>query len=145
MPCGLLRWEVARITRSTTAPEATTLNHGYIGTEHILAGLIRETGGVAAKALESLGVTLHAVRQQFERVIGLGQQARTGHIGFTPRTMRALDLAREEAQQLGHDYIGTEHVLLGLIREGEGGAARVLADLGADQNRVRQQLIELLR
>src|SRR2546421_6813788 len=124
--------------------EARMLNHGYIGTEHILLGLIHEGGGVAAKALESLGIRLEAVRQQVEEIIGQGQQAPSGHIPFTPRAKKVLELAHREARALGHDYIGTEHILLGLIREGEGVAAQVLVKLGADLSRVRQQVIQLL-
>jgi ClpA/ClpB-like protein len=124
--------------------EARMLNHNYIGTEHLLLGLIREADGVAAKALESLGISLDAVRQQVEEIIGQGQQAPTGHIPFTPRAKKVLELALRESQQLGHNYIGTEHILLGLIREGDGVAAQVLVRLGADLNRVRQQVIQLL-
>ena len=124
--------------------EARRLNHNYIGTEHILLGLIREGDGVAAKALESLGISLDAVRQQVEEIIGQGQQAPSGHIPFTPRAKKVLELSLREAPQLGHNYIGTEHILLGLIREGDGVAAQVLVKLGADLNRVRQQVIQLL-
>ena len=124
--------------------EARMLNHNYIGTEHILLGLIHEGEGVAAKALESLGISLEAVRQQVEEIIGQGQQAPSGHIPFTPRAKKVLELSLREALQLGHNYIGTEHILLGLIREGEGVAAQVLVRLGADLNRVRQQVIQLL-
>ena len=124
--------------------EARMLNHNYIGTEHILLGLIHEGEGVAAKALESLGISLEAVRQQVEEIIGQGQSAPTGHIPFTPRAKKVLELSLREALQLGHNYIGTEHILLGLIREGEGVAAQVLQKLGADLNRVRQQVIQLL-
>jgi ATP-dependent Clp protease ATP-binding subunit ClpA len=124
--------------------EARMLNHNYIGTEHILLGLIHEGEGVAAKALESLGISLEAVRQQVEEVIGQGQHAPSGHIPFTPRAKKVLELTSREASQLGHSYIGTEHILLGLIREGEGVAAQVLVKLGADLNRVRQQVIRLL-
>ncbi|MDQ3990700.1 MAG: AAA family ATPase, partial [Actinomycetota bacterium] len=124
--------------------EARMLNHNYIGTEHILLGLIHEGEGVAAKALESLGVSLDSVRQQVEDIIGQGQSAPTGHIPFTPRAKKVLELSLREALQLGHNYIGTEHILLGLIREGEGVAAQVLQKLGADLNRVRQQVIQLL-
>ncbi|GIF48991.1 ATP-dependent Clp protease ATP-binding subunit ClpC [Asanoa ferruginea] len=120
------------------------LNHNYIGTEHILLGLIHEGEGVAAKALESLGISLEGVRQQVEEIIGQGQQAPSGHIPFTPRAKKVLELSLREALQLGHNYIGTEHILLGLIREGEGVAAQVLVKLGADLNRVRQQVIQLL-
>ena len=124
--------------------EARMLNHNYIGTEHILLGLISEGEGVAAKALESLGIALEGVRQQVEEVIGQGQQAPSGHIPFTPRAKKVLELSLREALQLGHNYIGTEHILLGLIREGEGVAAQVLVKLGADLNRVRQQVLRLL-
>ena len=124
--------------------EAKMLNHNYIGTEHILLGLIHEGEGVAAKALESLDISLEAVREQVQEIIGQGQQAPTGHIPFTPRAKKVLELSLREALQLGHNYIGTEHILLGLIREGEGVAAQVLVKLGADLNRVRQQVIQLL-
>jgi ATP-dependent Clp protease ATP-binding subunit ClpC len=124
--------------------EARMLNHNYIGTEHILLGLIHEGEGVAAKALESMDISLEAVRAQVEEIIGQGQQAPSGHIPFTPRAKKVLELSLREALQLGHNYIGTEHILLGLIREGEGVAAQVLVKLGADLNRVRQQVIQLL-
>jgi ATP-dependent Clp protease ATP-binding subunit ClpC len=124
--------------------EAKLLNHNYIGTEHILLGLIHEGEGVAAKALESLDISLDQVREQVQEIIGQGQQAPTGHIPFTPRAKKVLELSLREALQLGHSYIGTEHLLLGLIREGEGVAAQVLTKLGADTNRVRQQVIQLL-
>ena len=124
--------------------EAKLLNHNYIGTEHILLGLIHEGEGVAAKALESLDISLDQVREQVQEMIGQGQQAPTGHIPFTPRAKKVLELSLREALQLGHSYIGTEHLLLGLIREGEGVAAQVLTKLGADTNRVRQQVIQLL-
>src|SRR5665213_2240881 len=124
--------------------EARLLNHNYIGTEHILLGLIHEGVGVAAKALESLGISLEAVRAQVEEIIGHGGQAPSGHIPFTPRAKKVLELSLREALQLGHNYIGTEHILLGLIREGEGVAAQVLVKLGADLSRVRQQVIQLL-
>jgi ATP-dependent Clp protease ATP-binding subunit ClpA len=124
--------------------EARMLNHNYIGTEHILLGLIREGDGVAARALESLGISLDAVRQQVEEIIGRGQQAPSGHIPFTPRAKKVLELSLRESLQLGHGYIGTEHILLGLIREGDGVAPQVLVRLGADLNRVRQQVLQLL-
>ncbi|MBN7794392.1 ATP-dependent Clp protease ATP-binding subunit [Microbacterium esteraromaticum] len=124
--------------------EAKMLNHNYIGTEHILLGLIHEGEGVAAKALESLGISLDAVREQVQDIIGQGQQQPSGHIPFTPRAKKVLELSLREALQLGHNYIGTEHILLGLIREGEGVAAQVLVKLGADLNKVRQQVIQLL-
>src|SRR5690625_1743179 len=124
--------------------EARMLSHNYIGTEHILLGLIHEGEGVAAKALESLDISLEGVRGQVEDVIGQGQQSPSGHIPFTPRAKKVLELSLREALQLGHNYIGTEHILLGLIREGEGVAAQVLVKLGADLNRVRQQVIQLV-
>jgi len=124
--------------------EARMLNHDYIGTEHLLLGLIGEGEGVAARALESLGISLDAVRQQVEQVIGRGQQAPSGHIPFTPRAKKVMELALREANDLGHSYIGTEHILLGLIREGDGVAAGVLTGLGADRPQVRQQVTQLL-
>src|SRR5690554_954845 len=124
--------------------EARMLNHNYIGTEHILLGLIHEGEGVAAKALDALGISLDAVRAQVQEIIGEGQQAPSGHIPFTPRAKKVLELSLREALQLGHNYIGTEHILLGLIREGEGVAAQVLGKLGADLGSVRQQVIQLL-
>ncbi len=120
------------------------LNHSTIGTEHLLLGLIHENEGVAAKALESLGLSLEGVRHQVEEVIGQGHIAAGGTIPFTPRAKKVLELSLREALQLGHNYIGTEHILLGLVREGEGVAAQVLVKLGADPNRVRHQVIQLL-
>ncbi|HJZ10285.1 MAG TPA: Clp protease N-terminal domain-containing protein, partial [Trebonia sp.] len=124
--------------------EARMLNHNYIGTEHILLGLIHEGEGVAAKALESLGISLEAVRQQVEEIIGQGQQAPSGHIPFTPRAKKVLELSLREALQLGHNYIGTEHILLGLIHEGDGGAARSLESLGISLDAVRQRVEEII-
>ena len=124
--------------------EARLLNHNYIGTEHILLGLIHEHEGVAAKALESLDISLESVRGQVEEIIGQGAKPPGGHIPFTPRAKRVLELSLREALQLGHNYIGTEHILLGLIREGEGVAAQVLVRLGADLARVREQVVHLL-
>jgi ATP-dependent Clp protease ATP-binding subunit ClpC len=124
--------------------EARMLSHGYVGTEHILLGLIREGDGYAARALESLGISLDTVRQQVEEIIGRGQQAPPGHIPFTPRAKKVLELSLRESLQLGHNYIGTEHILLGMLREGDGVAAQVLVRLGADLNRVREQVIRLL-
>ncbi|MDK1292075.1 MAG: ATP-dependent Clp protease ATP-binding subunit [Actinomycetota bacterium] len=124
--------------------EARLLNHNYIGTEHILLGLIHEGEGVAARALESLGINLDSVRTQVVEIIGQGSQAPTGHIPFTPRAKKVLELSLREALQLGHNYIGTEHILLGLIREGEGVAAQVLVKLGAELTKVRQTVIQLL-
>jgi hypothetical protein len=124
--------------------EARLLNHNHIGTEHILLGLIHEGEGVAYLALTELGISLDAVRAQVEAEIGQGSEAPSGHIPFTPRAKKVLELSLREALQLGHNYIGTEHILLGLIREGEGVAARVLVGLGAGLDRVRQQVVQLL-
>jgi ATP-dependent Clp protease ATP-binding subunit ClpC len=124
--------------------EARKLNHNYIGTEHLLLGLIRESEGVAARALESLGISLEAVRHQVHETTGRGQTPKQGHIPFTPRAKKVLELSLRESQQLGHEYIGTEHLLLGLIREGQGVAAQALVTLGADLDRARQQVIQVL-
>ena len=124
--------------------EAKMLNHNYIGTEHILLGLIHEGEGVAAKALEQMGISLEAVRSEVEEIIGHGQTVPTGHIPFTPRAKKVLELSLREALQMNHSYIGTEHILLGLVREGEGVAAQVLIKLGADLNRVRNTVLQLL-
>jgi ATP-dependent Clp protease ATP-binding subunit ClpC len=124
--------------------EARLLNHNYIGTEHLLLGLIAEGEGVAATALESLGISLEAVQLQVEEIIGRGGAAPSGQIPFTPRAKKVLELSLREALQLHHDYIGTEHLLLGLIREGEGVAAQVLVRLGAELEVVRTQVVLLL-
>ena len=124
--------------------EARLLNHNYIGTEHILLGLVHEGEGVAARGLESLGINLDSVRQQVVEIIGQGSQVPSGHIPFTPRAKKVLELSLREALQLGHNYIGTEHILLGLIREGEGVAAQVLQKLDAELRKVRQTVIQLL-
>jgi ATP-dependent Clp protease ATP-binding subunit ClpC len=124
--------------------EARLLNHNYVGTEHLLLGLIHEQQGVAAKALGSLGISLEAVRAQVEEIIGRGDSTPGTHIPFTPRAKKVLELSLREAKQLRHDYIGTEHILLGLVREGEGVAAQVLVKFGADLSRVRRQVIQLL-
>src|SRR5207302_1916356 len=134
----------ARQVVALAGEEARILNHGWIGTEHILLGLIHEGDGLAARSLVSLGISLDAVRQQVEEIIGRGQQAPSGHIPFTPRAKKVLELSLRESLQLGHNYIGTEHILLGLLREGDGVAAQVLVRLGADLNRVREQVIQLL-
>ncbi len=135
----------ARRAVDLAGEEARALNHDYIGTEHILLGLIHEGEGVAAHALESLGISLDDVRQQVEQIIGQGQQAPwSGQIPYTPRAKKVLELSLREAKHLGHHYIGTEHILLGLIREGHGVAAQVLTELGADLNGVRQRVIQLL-
>jgi hypothetical protein len=134
-----------RARRATVAAqeEARLLNHNYVGTEHLLLGLLRE-GGVAAKALASLGISLQAVRAQVEEIIGQGSVGPTGHIPFTPRAKKVMEISLREALQLGHNYIGTEHILLGLSREGEGVAAQVLVKLGARHARLRKQVLRLL-
>jgi ATP-dependent Clp protease ATP-binding subunit ClpC len=124
--------------------EARRLDHNFIGTEHILLGLLREGEGVAAQALESLKVPLEDVRDQVVKIIGHGQSPPTGHIPFTPRAKKVLELSLREALQLTHNYIGTEHILLGLVRQGEGVGAQVLMKMGADLETVRRQVIELL-
>ena len=125
--------------------EARDLCHSYIGTEHILLGLLREQDGVAARALEALGISLDAARQQVQGIIGRGEGMPVGHIPFTPRAKKVLELSLREALQFGHNYIGTEHILLGLVREGDGVAAHVLVDLGADLMTVRAEVVNLLR
>jgi ATP-dependent Clp protease ATP-binding subunit ClpA len=124
--------------------EARILQHSYIGTEHILLGLIHEGDGVAAKVLESLGISLEMVRQQVEEIIGQGQSLPSGHIPFTPRAKKVMELSLREALQLSHNYIGTEHILLGIIREGEGVASQVLQRFEADLNTVRGRVLETL-
>jgi ATP-dependent Clp protease ATP-binding subunit ClpC len=124
--------------------EARELDHNYIGTEHLLLGLLREGEGVAARALDELGISRTAVREQVVKLIGRGGRTPTGHIPFTPRAKKALELSLREALQLNHNHIGTEHLLLGLIREGEGVAAQVLVELGASLNRVRAKVLELV-
>jgi ATP-dependent Clp protease ATP-binding subunit ClpC len=124
--------------------EARRLNHDYIGTEHILLGLLHDSESVAARALEALGITLEAARQQVEEIIGRGTKVPSGHIPFTPRAKKVLELSLREAMHFHHDYIGPEHILLGLLREGEGVAVEALVRLGADLNRVRGQVIQLL-
>jgi ATP-dependent Clp protease ATP-binding subunit ClpC len=124
--------------------EARLLDHNHISTEHLLLGLIHERQGVAAKARESLGISLEAVRAQVEEIIGRGDSAPGGHIPFTPGAKRVLELSLREAKLLRHKYIGTEHILLGMVREGEGVAAQVLIKFGADPSRIRRQVIQLL-
>jgi Clp amino terminal domain, pathogenicity island component len=125
--------------------EARMLAHDYIGTEHILLGLVHEGDGAAAKVLEGLGIELEAVRREVEEIIGRGKRAPSGHIAFTPRAKKILELSLRESKQLGHGYIGTEHILLGLVREGDGVAAQVLTKMGADLDRVRQQVAQVLQ
>ena len=135
----------ARLVVVRAQEEARRLDHNYIGTEHVLLALTHESmGGVAAKVLESLGIGLEAVRQRVEEVTGRGQQAPSGHIPFTPQSKKVLELALQESRALGHNYIGTEHILLGVIRAGDGVAARVLSGLGADLDAAREQVIRLL-
>jgi ATP-dependent Clp protease ATP-binding subunit ClpC len=134
----------ARQVVALAQEEARMLDHDYIGTEHILHGLLREGDGYAARSLESLGISLDAVRQQVQEIIGRSQQAPSGHIQFTPRAKKALELSLRESLQFGHYYIGTEHILLGLLHEGDGVAAQVLVRLGADLDRVRERVIRLL-
>jgi ATP-dependent Clp protease ATP-binding subunit ClpC len=124
--------------------EARMLNHNYIGTEHILLGLIHEGDGVGYLALSQMGISLADLRRAIQEIVGEGQRTPTGHIPFTPRAKKVLELSLREARQLGHNYIGTEHILLGLVREGEGLAAQVLERFGASMDRVRQTVIELL-
>jgi ATP-dependent Clp protease ATP-binding subunit ClpC len=124
--------------------EARELNHNYIGTEHLLLGLMREQESAGARALQELEISQDAVREQVVQIVGRGKQAPSGHIPFTPRAKKVLELSLREALQLSHDYIGTEHILLGLIREGEGVAAQVLTNLGGELSRVRAKVIELI-
>jgi ATP-dependent Clp protease ATP-binding subunit ClpC len=135
----------ARLVVVRAQEETRMLDHDHVGTEHLLLGLTHETiGGTAAKVLESLGISLEAARQRVTEVIGRGEQAPSGHIPFTPQAKNVLQLALQESRGLGHDYIGTEHILLGLIREREGVAAQVLSELGADLDGAREQVIRLL-
>src|ERR1700749_3307937 len=124
--------------------EARTLKHNYIGTEHILLGLLREEEGLAARVLESLDITVERVRSQVVRIVGSGEEVTSGQIPFTPRANKVLELALREALSLGHNYIGTEHILLGLVRENEGVAARILLDFDADSDKIRNEVIRML-
>ena len=124
--------------------EARTLNHDFIGTEHLLLGLVGEGKGAAVAALESLGISLEAVRQRVEDIVPPGEHARPGQIPFTPRAKKVLELSLSEAKLLGHRYVGTEHILLGLLREGEGVAAQVLTALGADLGGTRERVVQML-
>jgi ATP-dependent Clp protease ATP-binding subunit ClpC len=134
----------ARRVLTYAQDEARLLNHSFIGTEHILLGLIREGQGVGAQALQSLGISLEAVRGKVEETIGMAGTAPSGAPPFTPRAKKVLELSLREALQMNHSYIGTEHLLLGLVREGEGVAATVLVSLGADLGRVRQEVVNLM-
>ncbi len=124
--------------------EARALKHNYIGTEHLLLGLLREEEGIAARALQSLDITVEEVRAQVARIVGQGEEVTTGQIPFTPRAKKVLELALREGLSLGHNHIGTEHVLLGLVRENEGVAARILLDFGADAETIRNEIIRML-
>src|SRR5437764_4236400 len=137
--------ERARKVLQLAQEEAQRFNHNYIGTEHILLGLVREGDGVAARVLNNLGIELHKVRSTVEFIIGRGDRMVMGEIGLTPRAKRVIELAVDEARRLNHKFIGTEHLLLGLVREGEGIAAGVLESLGVSYEKVRTQVIALLQ
>jgi ATP-dependent Clp protease ATP-binding subunit ClpC len=124
--------------------EARTLKHNYIGTEHILLGLLREEEGLAARVLDSLDITVEEVRAQVARIVGQGDEVTTGQIPFTPRAKKVLELALREALSLGHNYLGTEHILLGLVRDNEGVAARIPLDFDADAEKIRNEIIRML-
>src|SRR5712692_3435299 len=124
--------------------EARALKHNYIGTEHILLGLLREDEGLAARVLESLDITVEEVRAQVARIVGQGDEVTTGQIPFTPRAKKVLELSLREAMALGHNYIATEHILLGLLRENEGVAVRILLDLGVDAEKIRHEIVRKL-
>jgi ATP-dependent Clp protease ATP-binding subunit ClpC len=124
--------------------EARSFKHNYIGTEHLILGLLREEDGLAARVLESLGVTLEEARAQVAQIIGEGEKVETGQIPFTPRAKKVLELALREALMLGHNHLGTEHILLGIVRENEGVAARILLDFGADAEAVRNEVVRTL-
>jgi ATP-dependent Clp protease ATP-binding subunit ClpC len=134
----------ARLVVVQAREEARRLDHDYVGTEHVLLGLVHDGGGAAARALESLGIGLDTVRQRVEQAVGRGGQASPPRIPFTPRVRAIKDLAEQESSALGHHYVGTEHILLGLIREGDGVAARVLSGLGAELAGAREQVIRIL-
>jgi ATP-dependent Clp protease ATP-binding subunit ClpA len=125
--------------------EARLLDHNYIGTEHLLLGLIREEEGLASRVLHSLDITIEEVRAQVARIVGQGDEVTTGQIPFTPRAKKVLELALREALSIGHNYIGTEHILLGLVRENEGVAARILLDFGADAEKIRDEVLRMLK
>jgi ATP-dependent Clp protease ATP-binding subunit ClpC len=136
--------EPARQVVVLAQDEARALRHNYIGTEHILLGLLRKREGLGALALESLDVKLEDVRAQVGRIVGQGDEATTGQIPFTPRVKKVLELSLREALSLGHDYIGTEHLLLGIVRENEGVAARILLNFDADAEKVRSAVLGML-
>ncbi len=136
--------ERARETVVLAQEEARALRHNYIGTEHVLLGLLREEEGLAARALDQLHVTLEEVRGQVAGIVGQGDEVTAGQIPFTPRAKKVLELSLRESRALGHHYIGTEHILLGLARENEGVAARILLDLGADAEKIRNEVVRML-
>src|SRR3954468_9145163 len=136
--------ERARKVLTLAQEEAQRFNHNYIGNEHLLLGLVREGDGVAARVLSNMGVQLPKVRSAVEFIIGRGDQAPTGDIGLTPRAKKVIELAVDEARRLNHHYIGTEHLLLGLVREGEGIAAGVLESLGVNLEKVRAQVMQVV-
>ena len=136
--------ERARQVLVLALDEARALKHNYIGTEHLLLGLLREEEGLAAKALESLDITVEDVRAQVARIVGQGDEITTGQIPYTPRAKKVLELSLSESKSLGHNYIGTEHLLLGLVRENDGIAARILLEFGADAETIRTEVIRLL-
>jgi hypothetical protein len=136
--------ERARQVVVLSQEEARTLRHNYIGTEHILLGLLREEEGLAARVLESLDITVERVRAQVVRIVGTGEEVLSGQIPFTPRAKKVLELSLREALGLGHDYIGTEHILLGLARENEGVAARILLDFDADSEKIRVEVTSMV-
>jgi ATP-dependent Clp protease ATP-binding subunit ClpC len=136
--------ERARQVLELAQDEARRFKHNYIGTEHVLLGLIREEEGIAARVLASFDVTLEEVRERVAQIVGRGSEIAAGQIPFTPRAKRVLELSIREALSLGHGYVGTEHVLLGLLREGEGVANHILLDLGADGKTVRARLLGML-
>jgi ATP-dependent Clp protease ATP-binding subunit ClpC len=136
--------ERARKVLSLAQEEAQRFNHNYIGTEHLLLGLVREGDGVAAKVLSNLGVDLTSIRAEVEHTVGRGDHIVLGDLGLTPRAKKVVELAVDEARRLNHNYIGTEHILLGLVREGEGIAADVLESLGVTLERVREATLRVL-
>jgi ATP-dependent Clp protease ATP-binding subunit ClpC len=136
--------EQARQVLVLAQDEARALKHNYIGTEHILLGLLREKEGLAARVLESLDITVEEVRVQVARIVGPGDEVTTGQIPFTPRAKKVLDLALREALSLGHHHIGPEHILLGLVRQNNGVGVQILLDLGADAEKVRDEIIRML-
>lgn len=136
--------ERARLVVILAQDEARAIKHNYIGTEHLLLGLLREESGLAARTLEELGVSLEEVRVEVARIVGTGEEIKAGQLPFTPRAKKILELALREALSLGHNYIGTEHILLGLVRENEGVAARILLDFDVDAEKTRNKIIQML-